>query len=146
MKILPFIRPTQAHSAVTAPWSVEELAELRRLVRLLSRQCGARTWHSATTEEGDPQFYVLGARPEQRCVASISRLRGLYILEDGQGCVVAERTYLAELVRDAVPLFRSHRRYSFTVQALLAMCAARWFMTEKLAAIEDSFEVLAVLV
>ena len=146
MKVLPFIRPTEAHSAVTVPWSVEELAELRCLVRLLSGQCGARTWHLATTEEGDPQFYVLDTGPEQRCVASISRLSGLYILENGQGCVVAEHTNLAELVRNAVALFRWHRRYSFTAQAFMALCAARWFVTEKMAAVEDSFDVLAVFV
>jgi hypothetical protein len=98
------------------------------------------------TEEGDPQFYVLGAEPEQRCVASVSRVRRRYILEDGDGRVLAEHATLAHLVQDANGLFRSRGRVQATVRVSLALYAVRSLVEEKFAAVEDALGLIAVLV
>jgi hypothetical protein len=146
MAVLPFKRRTNPCSAAPGSWTVEELAELQRLVGALSRIRGARSWHPAITEEGDPQFYLLGAEPEQRCVASVSRLDRFYILEDGEGRVLAERASLADLVNEAGSLFRVRRGLPFTARVALVVCAARSLLNDKLAPLEESFELLAIFV
>ena len=89
---------------------------------------------------------MLGAEPEQRCVASVSRLDRFYILEDGEGRVLAERASLADLVNEAGSLFRVRRGLPFTARVALVLCAARSLLNDKLAPLEESFELLAIFV
>lgn len=138
MTVVPFTRPSDASA-----WSLAELVELSRLVRLLGRRRGAQGWEIGATERGDPQFYVLGPAPEQACVASVSRIGSTYVLEDGAGRILREERSIGDLVEGATAAFPAARRLPLTARALVALCAGRAFVDEKMVAIEESLEILA---
>jgi hypothetical protein len=124
-------------------WSPDELHELGRLTRLFTSRCGARGWDVGQTERGDPQLYVLGPEPEQPCLASVSRLGPLYVLEDGGGRVCGEYESLRDLVRHADRSIAKPLRLPLTTRIVLALCAIRTTLEEKLTFVEESAELLA---
>jgi hypothetical protein len=126
-------------------WNDDELAALRRLTRLLSRRRGAQSWHMGATEAGEPQFYLVGPDPDQPCVACVSRVGSGYVLEDGTGHVLAEEGRVADLVDRASAAFPVRRQVPLSTRAFLAVCAWRAFVDQKMAAFEESLEVLARL-
>lgn len=138
MNVVPLISRTD-----WGTWRPDELVELQRLLRLLTCRAGARSSENGSTERGDPQLYVLGAGPEQRCLACVSRLGSVYVLEDGAGTVLAETRSLRELAKSVEETIPRARRVPLTARAFLAACAGRAFLDEKMAAVEESFELLA---
>ncbi len=136
MTVVPFVPRREAD-----PWRLDELVELDRLMRLLAGRTGVRSWETGVTERGEPQFYVIG--PDQRCVTCVSRLGAVYVLEDGSGRVLAEDRCLRELVKGASRAIPRPRRIPLAARALLALCAGRAFVEEKIVAFEESLELLA---
>jgi len=136
MTVVPFVSRREAD-----PWRLDELVELDRLMRLLAGRTGARSWETGVTERGEPQFYVIG--PDQRCVACVSRLGAVYVLEDGSGRVLAEDRCLRGLVKGASRAIPRPRRIPLAARAFLALCAGRAFVEEKMVAFEESLELLA---
>ena len=136
MTIVPFVPRREAD-----PWRLDELVELDRLMRLLAGRTGARSWETGVTERGEPQVYVIG--PDQRCVACVSRLGAVYVLEDGSGRVLAEDRCLRELVKGASRVIPRPRRIPLAARTFLALCAGRAFVEEKMVAFEESLELLA---
>jgi hypothetical protein len=124
-------------------WNDDELAALRRLSRLVSRRRGAQSWHMGATDAGEPQFYLVGPDPDQPCVACVSRVGSGYVLEDGNGHVLAEEARVAELITRASAAFPVRRRVPLSARAFLAVCAWRAFVDQKMAAFEESLDVLA---
>lgn len=57
-------------------------AELRTLGETLDIGRRGQGWDTGMTENGDAQFYLLG--PDQACTLCVSRVNGLYVLEDGR--------------------------------------------------------------
>jgi hypothetical protein len=73
-------------------------AELDTIVAALSAALvpgGGRTWETGMTENGDPQFYLLGPPLDQVCELSVSRIGESYIVEDGAGRLLFEHRSLA---------------------------------------------------
>ena len=138
MTVVPFVSRREAD-----PWRLDELVELDRLMRLLAGRTGARSWETGVTERGEPQFYVIGPDPEQRCVTCVSRLGAVYVLEDGSGRVLAEDRCLRELVKGASRAIPRPRRIPLAARAFLALCAGRAFVEEKMVAFDESLELLA---
>jgi hypothetical protein len=137
MTVVPFVPRPEAPR-----WRLDELVELDRMMRLLAGRTGARGWETGATERGEPQFYAIGPEPEQRCVACVSRVGAIYVLEDGSGQVLGEARSLRELVKGAnraIP----RRRIPLAARAFLGICAGRAFVEEKMVAFEESLELLA---
>jgi hypothetical protein len=90
-------------------WQQAELEAIRTAFapELAAREAGS--WHVGATEMGDPQFYLLGAPPEEACIVSISRLGRLYVLEDGAGRVMFEHVNLRRLTDRAKEILRGAR-------------------------------------
>ena len=139
MTVVPFV----PRRAAPEGWRLDELVWLDRLVRLLGRRAGAATWETGLTERGDPQVYALGPPPGEACVACVTRIGATYVLEDGAGRVRAEDASLPALVRDAARAIPRPRRLPLTARLLLAACATRAMVEEKLAFFEESTEILA---
>jgi hypothetical protein len=111
--------------------------ELQQLLSLFSAE--ADSWAVGTTEQGDPQFYLLG--PGQECVLCVTRLAQAYVLEDGEGRLIGEAPIgrFAEFARAAV---RGGR--AFVARVTLAWLTIRLTIEEKLEPIfEESEELLA---
>jgi hypothetical protein len=89
------LEPRRLHQDGT--WQSCELAKIQVSFASELATGDASGWHVSATEVGDPQFYLLGPKPDEDCILSISRLGRLYILEDGNGRVLAEDGNLARL-------------------------------------------------
>jgi hypothetical protein len=138
-----------ASGGVVAPrgtrhgWNDEEIAALRRLSRLLSRRRGAEASHLSETETGEPQFYVLGPRPDEACLACVSRVGSRYVLDDGSGRLLADEADIADLVKRAFEAYPVPRTIPFATRAFLVVCAWRAFVDQKMASLEESLEMLS---
>ena len=78
-------------------WSEKELGILIAALAAAIAKGAGRAWETGVTEQGDAQFYLLGALPEQACELCVSRIGKRYILEDGSGRLLFEHWNL-ELV------------------------------------------------
>ena len=115
-------------------WST---GELQQLLALFSAETGS--WAVGATEQGDPQFYLLG--PGHECVLCVSRLAQGYVLEDGEGRLIGEAPIdrFAEFARAAV-----RRGRAFVARVTLAWLTIRLTIEEKLEPIfEEGEELLA---
>jgi hypothetical protein len=92
----------------------------------------ASTWASGTTENGEPQFYLLGPAPGEECVLCISRVRGTYLLEDGSGALLAEDRQLKPILHKAAAALTRRKRVGIVLRALFAFCAVRTVLEQKL--------------
>lgn len=110
--------------------------ELTQIVDTISSDVNWRIagWEVGTTEAGDPQFYVLGAMPEDDCVLCLSRIGSTYVLENGRGQILCERDELAPVMAVA----RKHLRRShlgLAARLMLVWVALRQSTEEKLDAL-----------
>ena len=133
-------------SSTLGGWTEREVEALRRLTRLLSLRRGAQSWNFGETDAGDPQLYLLASDPDESCVACVSRVRSEYVLEDGKGGLLATEGNLDDLVARAAEVFPLRRRIPLSTRAFLAVCAWRAFMDQKMAALEETLEVLGRVV
>ncbi|XSC43574.1 hypothetical protein ACF1BQ_037585 [Bradyrhizobium sp. RDT10] len=79
---------------VTGVWSESELDIIVAAFSAALAPVTGREWETGATEKGDPQFYLLGPRPDQACELCVSRIGGRYILEDGFGRLLFEHRNL----------------------------------------------------
>jgi hypothetical protein len=113
--------------------------ELRRLAVLFE----TNAWDTGATEQGDPQFYVLGSAPDHACVLCVSRLAHGYVLEDGTGRILCEAPALHLFAERAARAVAGAGR-SFIARATLLICAVRLTIEEKLEPVfEETQELLA---
>ena len=126
-------RKPNAHDGV---WRTDEL---RQLVSLF----GTSNWDVGATEQGEPQFYVLGPAPDHDCLLCVSRLANSYVLEDGAGRILGEAPALHQFTGHAVSAATRAGR-SFIARATLLLCAIRLAIEEKLEPVfEETQELLA---
>ena len=91
----------------------------------------ASGWDIGKTEAGDPQLYLLGPAPDYDCMLCVSRLGGLYVLEDGNGRVLFEHRSLmlvSQQLRSAV----CRRKMMIIAKATLLGAAVRQTVEEKI--------------
>lgn len=112
-------------------WHPDEMSQLLSIYAAHEAQGDASDWDTGATERKEPQFYILGAQPDLDCMISITRIGYDYILEDGQGCVVAENSSLSVIADKAVRMTAGIRKSSLLAQIGLAWIAARGFFEEK---------------
>jgi hypothetical protein len=105
-------------------------AELNTIVTALS-VAGNREWETGMTENGDPQFYLLGPLPDQACELSISRIGGRYILEDGSGRLLFEHRSLALVALHAKAAAARSAPWWFVAHVVLLWCTIRQIVHDK---------------
>ena len=108
-------------------WSEKELSILVAAFGAVSRT--GREWETGVTEQGDAQFYLLGALPDQACELCVSRIGGRYILEDGSGRLLFEHRNLDLVMLHAKAAVPSTSW--LMVRAITLWCAIRNTMHEK---------------
>jgi hypothetical protein len=117
-------------------WSHDELQQLLALSASLASRSdtvgGGATWDVGTTEDGDPQFYQLGTTLEAPCAFCISRIGCLYVLEDGNGGVIAEGGQLRPLIEKASRALARRNASAFITRSLLALYTFRLTVEQKL--------------
>jgi len=115
-----------------ACWRQDELQQLLSLHSAFQERNTGASWSVGRTELGDPQFYLIGNSPELDCVMSVTRIGRLYVLEDGEGAVVAEDTRFTQVTQVASKMLaRKQRRLSFVARSLLGLCAFRAVLDQK---------------
>jgi hypothetical protein len=112
------------------PWSATELRAIADACAGAIGSGQASGWAIGETERGDPQFHLIGPAPDFDCIATVSRLGVLYVLEDGMGGVVLEQSRLAAIV-DRVRLQFVRGRRALLARLALVWLAAREFVEEK---------------
>ena len=94
----------------------------------------ASGWEVASTEQGDPQVFLIGPPPNFDCILSISRLGNTYVIEDGAGRVLFEHDNPMRLAEQAKTALRRRKN------ALVARVAAAWFALRE--AVEEKTEAM----
>jgi len=117
-----------AHKRTTGFW---DEVELNTIVTALSVAGSGREWETGMTENGDPQFYLLGPLPDQACELSVSRLGGRYILEDGSGRLLFEHQSLAIVALHAKAAAARSVPWWFVAHVVLLWCTVRQIVHEK---------------
>jgi hypothetical protein len=120
-------------------WRTGELAAMVETVAAARSQ--AHSWELGATEIGDPQFYLLGPPPHEECILCISRLGGVYVLEDGAGRVLFEHNSLALLAEQARSILQK-KKGRIVARAALIWYAVRETLAEKLEAVMGEGEEL----
>jgi hypothetical protein len=90
----------------------------------------ASGWDVGATENGDPQFYLLGPAPQENCEICISRVGRTYILEDGEGRLLLDTGDLSALAERAAATFRSNRA-QIVARVMIAWCVAKQFVHDR---------------
>ena len=129
-------------ACASSDWRPEELRQLTELFQADPAEAGI-TWDIGTTEQGDPQFYLLRTVPDYSCVLCVSRLPQGYVLEDGTGRLLGEALSLhhfAEQVARAT--LRGGR--SLIARMTLLLCTMRLAIEEKLEPILEEGQELLV--
>lgn len=91
----------------------------------------ASGWETGKTETGDPQLYLLGPAPDYECILCVSRLSGLYVLEDGNGKILFEHRnvlLLSQRIRAAL----SRKKMMVFAKAAIVWATIRQTMEEKI--------------
>jgi len=123
------------------PWRDGELTQILAALRPELSRGAATGWEVGATEAGDPQFYLLG--PGEDCILCISRLRRLYVLEDGRGRVLFEHASLRMLAQRARTFLRRARSRLIACVFVL-WCCLRHACEEKLESVfAEAEELLA---
>jgi hypothetical protein len=129
MTVVAFKSPAGDESGT---WRYEELQQLVGIFAAHAARGDASDWAVAATEAGDPQFFVLGERPAQDCVLAVSRLGRDYVLEDGEGAVIAENHNLSLIAEKATAMSLSARGTSVLARIGVVWIAARHYYEEKI--------------
>ena len=128
MTVVPF-PPLAPKSPRT--WAPHELAVLMSVYDSHASRGDASGWEVGATELGDPQFYVIGPAPDLDCLATISRVGRIYVLENGVGGVVDEGLSLDRVAASAKAEAR-HRPISLLARMTLGLAALRVAVEEKI--------------
>src|SRR6478609_10498187 len=92
-----------------AAWRAHELNTIVGALTPAMAQGEASGWDVGATENGDPQFYLLGPAPQEACEICISRIGRLYVLEDGDGRLLLDTDNLPALAERAAATLRKNR-------------------------------------
>jgi hypothetical protein len=117
-----------------AEWRRHELQQIVTALGPALRADPSRAWELGVTEAGDPQFYLLGAEPEETCEMCISRVGSVYVLEDGAGRVLFDGANLARLGEKAVAFLRNDRG-QIIASLMMAWVGIRHFFHDKVEAV-----------
>jgi hypothetical protein len=90
----------------------------------------ASGWDVGATENGDPQFYLMGPAPHENCEICISRVGRTYILEDGEGRLLLDTGDLSALAERAAATFRGNRA-QIVARVMVAWCVAKQFFHDR---------------
>jgi hypothetical protein len=130
---------------VAALWGEAELNTLVTALSGAGASGSGREWETGTTEEGDPQLYLLGPLPDQACELCLSRIGRRYILEDGSGRLLFEHESLTLVALHAKTAVRA-TRWPLVARALLLWCTVRQMIHDKVEPLlADSEELLIEL-
>jgi hypothetical protein len=127
MTVLDFTPPRK----LPAGWQFTEVQKLLSGCAASLANGEASGWEVGKTEAGDPQLYLLGPAPDYDCILCVSRLGGLYVLEDGSGTILFEHRnliLLGQQVRAAV----CRRKAMIVAKATLIWAAIRQTVEEKI--------------
>lgn len=113
-------------------WRNDELQQLVGIFAAHSAKGDANGWASGATEQGDPQFYLIGSEKSQDCILCVSRLGREYILEDGQGRVISENRDLEFISQVANRLSLGSNAGSLAARIGLVWIAVRHHYEEKI--------------
>jgi hypothetical protein len=120
--------------------------ELELLRQTFARELATRRvdgWEVDTTEQGDPQYYLVGPPPSHHCLLTITRLGQVYVLEDGRGTVLCENDCLMTIAEQARTTLRAGRG-ALIARLAVMWCAVREAFEEKLEPVMgESSEILA---
>jgi hypothetical protein len=130
MSVIDFPQCTPRRSG----WRPDELRHLAALFK-------TNPWDIGATEQGEPQFYVLGPAPDHACVLCVSRLAHGYVLEDSVGRIVCEAPALHLFAEQAARALAGGGR-SFVARAALLIGAIRLTIEEKLEPVFDETQEL----
>jgi hypothetical protein len=125
MNVLAFERKLSAGG-----WSKAELDTLLAALNYALVSEGGRGWETGQTENGDPQFYLLGSLPDQACELCVSRIGARYLLEDGAGRLLFEHQSLPLVTLHAKAALSS-RRWSLVARIVLLCCMVRHAIHDK---------------
>lgn len=123
-------------------WRPEELQQLCSIFTAHAARGSAGGWATDQTEQGDPQFYLLSEDSAQDCLLCISRIERNYILEDGEGGIIAEHKDLATIAERAVRLQLGGSKLSIAMRLGLIWIALRSSVGEKVQSVEEKVEPL----
>jgi len=105
----------------------------------------ASGWEVGSTEQGDPQVFLIGPPPDYACILSISRLGNVYVIEDGAGRLLFENDNPMLLTEQAVAALR-RRKGAIVARIAVAWVALREAFEEKTEAMmAEPMELLAHL-
>lgn len=124
MTIIPFARSRPGQFDGREMSVIAEIAAPATAAGLV----GSVEWGS--TERGEPQAYFLAAGPEPECLLCISRVGRIYVIEDGNGGIVAEVSTLRRVGEQARRAFTAGKS-GLTARIAVAWVAAREFFEEK---------------
>ena len=124
--VVTFHAPERPHC-----WCQHELQEMVALYSAHASRGKLTSWDTGKTELGDPQFYIVGAKPEFDCVLCLTRVGRLYVLEDGAGSVVTESVHLKDVTEVASVMLAPRKRPSLVVRSLFVLCAFRAVLDQK---------------
>ena len=113
----------------TGVWTETELNTIVAALHAALAPATGRTWETGVTENGDAQFYLLGAGPEEACELCVSRIGRRYILEDGSGRLLFEHRNLDLVVLHAKAALSPASR--IMIRAIMLWCAVRNSVQEK---------------
>lgn len=125
MNVLAFKKKLSAEE-----WSEAELDTLLAALNSALASEGGREWEAGQTENGDPQFYVMGSLPDQACEICVSRIGARYILEDGAGRLLFEHHSLPLVALHAKAAVGS-QRWSLVARIVLLCCTVRHAIHDK---------------
>ena len=128
MTLVPF-PPVSSRSLRS--WTTHELDVLMSVYEVHVARGEASGWDVGATELGDPQFYVIGPAPDLDCLVTISRVGGIYVLENGAGMVIDEGTAIDALAIAAKTSARQ-RPISLLARVTLGLTALRVTLEEKI--------------
>ena len=111
-------------------WRRSELDAMLDSFSPLFAARGASGWDVANTEHGDPQFYLLGPKPDQECILCISRVGQLYIVNDGEGRHIVDLHDLQGLSVQVRHLMKSGATRALA-KVLIVWCAAKQAFHDK---------------
>ena len=117
-------------SAESKGWRSAELQQFLEVSSQAIAAGEASGWEAATTENGDPQVFLIGPPPDYDCILSISRLGNTYVIEDGVGQVVLEHDNPMRLAEQATAALR-RRKNALIARIAVAWCALREAFEEK---------------
>jgi hypothetical protein len=142
MTVIPFARA----SGIQRGWQQSELQQLAGLYAAQAAAGEAGGWDVDATEAADPQFYLLAPGPEQDCLLCVSRVGRIYVLEDGNGGLLAENQQLGPVVDTAARILARRRPASFVMRVVLMLSAVRMIVEERLEPLLDESSDLLVRV